>query len=150
MCVSRFEAYDADFKPSQLDGRFKNWTHMGITSYFKISSNKRLNTFQQLTDTYNLEQQDFFRYLQMKHYFDKTIKTTEEKGMNLINIFIDAYKGTVTRKLISQIYSALQQERGLSTMYIKSRWGREANTELTEDAWLNVSKTQLKIISIYF
>lgn len=44
-----------------------------------------------------------------------------ENGMNLIEIFINAYKGNSNRKLISKIYSTLQMDRGFSTMHIKLR-----------------------------
>lgn len=61
--------------------------------------------------------------------------------MNLIRIY-KAWKGDTDRKLISRIYSALQLDRGHSTMYIKSRWEKEANIQLTEDDWVNICRTQ--------
>ena len=60
--------------------------------------------------------------------------------MNLIDIFVNTYKGNSSRKLISRFYSALQEDRGLSTMYIKSRWEKDANIQLTEDDWLNICR----------
>lgn len=44
----------------------------------------------------------------------------------------------------------LQMERGLSTMYVKSKWEKEANTKLTEDDWLNIKDTDyhLKLRSV--
>ncbi len=62
--------------------------------------------------------------------------------MQLIRISINVHKGNTNRKLISRIYSSLQLERGLSTMYIKSRWEKEANIKLTEGEWLNICRTQ--------
>ena len=69
------------------------------------------------------------------------MKQIGEKGMSLIKIFIDAYKGNSNRTLISRIYSSLQLERGLSTLYVKSRWEKEANVALTEDDWVNICRT---------
>lgn len=85
-----------------------------------------LDTFKEFMDTYYLEKEDFFRYLQLRHHFDKHIKTIGEKGKDLIRIFIDAYKGNINRKLISRLYLCLQLDRGLSTMYIKKRWGKRS------------------------
>ncbi len=62
--------------------------------------------------------------------------------MALIKIFIEAYKGSNNKKIISRIYSSLRSERGLSTTYIKSRWEKETKIELTNDEWLNICKTQ--------
>ena len=61
--------------------------------------------------------------------------------MNLIKIFVNTYKGNLSRKLISRIYSALQEDRGHSTMHITSRWEKEANIQLTEEDWLNIFRT---------
>lgn len=60
--------------------------------------------------------------------------------MSLIGI-LKMYKGKTNRKLISRIYSALRMDRGLSSMYIKSKWEKEANMQLTEDDWLNICRT---------
>lgn len=95
--------YDTEFAPAGLDGRFKHWTNSGITSYCIISSTDGLDTFKKLMDTYNSGKEDFFRYLQLRHHFDKHIKTTGEKGKDLIRVFIDAYKGNTNRKLISRL-----------------------------------------------
>ena len=112
-----------------------------MTSYCMISSNRGLDTFQRLSKTYHLENCDFFRYLQMRHHFKTNIKTIGERGMHLIKIFIDAFKGNSNRKLISKIYPSLQLEMGLSTLYVKTRWEKEANIALTEDDWLNICRT---------
>lgn len=97
------------------------------------------------SETYNFGKQDFFQYLQFRHCFDKNIKTTGVKGMSLIRIIINAYKSD-TKKKISRIYSSLQNEKGLSTMYVKSRWEKENNIKLTKD-WLNICRTQFTTLS---
>lgn len=132
---------DTEFVPAHLDGRFTHCADRGLTAYCKIFSSKSLGIFEQLTDKYHLDKQDFFRYLQLRHYFDKTIKPNDEEGMYLINVFIDAYKGKIGRKLISRIYLALQQNRGHSTLYIKTKWEKDADITLTEDDWSNICRT---------
>lgn len=140
--ILRWVSLDPDFTPAELDSRFGCWTDRGITSYYKISSDTGLESFQRLSEMYNLEKCDFFRYLQLRHHFDKDIKTIGEEGTNLIEIFIKAGRGDTNKKLISRIYSALQRDRGHSTMYIKSRWEREANIQLSEEDWSNICMTQ--------
>lgn len=136
-----------EFTPAKLNGRFKQWSNMCITSYHSISSNKGLKVFQDLTETYNLEKQDVFRFLQLRHYFDKNIKAVGEQGNDLIKIYTDASEGGSNRKLISRIYLSLQFERGHSTMYVKSKWETEAKMKLTEDDWLNIRNTCCTISS---
>lgn len=140
--ILRWVKYDTEFAPAGLDGRFKHWTNSGITSYCIISSTDGLVTFKKLMDTYNLGKEDFFRYLQLRSHFDKPIKPIGEKGRDLISVFIDVYKGNTNRKLISRLYSCLQLDKGLSTMYVKKRWEKEANIMISEDDWLNICRTQ--------
>lgn len=138
----RWVAYDNDFKPAQLDSRFKQWTMKGITSYCTISANTGLKSFQHLTDTYILEKQDFFRYLQLRNHYNKNIKNNDQIEMNMINIFIDAYKNGTHKKLISRIYSSIQSSKNHSTLYVKDKWEKETNIILSDEEWLNICKTQ--------
>lgn len=50
-----------DFKPNQLDHRFKNWIVKGIT-FHSITDKGQLKDFQALKDKCVLEKQDFYRY----------------------------------------------------------------------------------------
>ena len=122
----RWVAFDTEFTQAEVDSRFTRWKNLGITSYCKISTNVGLVSFMYFGEKHNLKKQDLFRYFQLRDYFNKKIKTIGEEGMNLIEIFVNTYKGNLKRKLISRIYSALQEDRGLSTMYIKSRWGKRS------------------------
>lgn len=138
----RWVAYDRDFKPGQLDSRFKQWIRKGITSYSTISSSAGLRSFQYLIDNHNLEKQDFYRYLQLRHHFDRDIKNNKGTEMSLISIFIEAYKGSTHKKLVSRIYSKLQSNRNHSTLYVRDRWEKEANIVLTEEEWLDICEIQ--------
>ena len=66
--------------------------------YCLISDKGRLDCFQKLKDKYDLENQDFFRYLQVRAHFICDIKTTGEGSSGLINILTDAYKSKLNRK----------------------------------------------------
>lgn len=85
-----------------------------------------------------LDKQDFYRYLQLRHHFDKDIKILKEGDRDLINIVSDAYKGKVHKKVVSRIYLCLQSNKKMSTSYVKCNWEKEANITLTEDEWLNI------------
>ena len=75
------------------------------------------------------------------------MRTTEEGSSDLINILIEAYKSKLNRKLISKIYTCLQSFSGTSTLYVKSKWEKEAKITLSENDWLNICKTQISTSS---
>ena len=104
----RWVAFDPDFKPASIDGRFKHWYRRGITSYCSITSKGEFDSFQKISDTYGLGKIDFFRYLQSRCYYNDQIKPLEESETNLIDIFIDMYKNKDNRKLVSKLYSRIQ------------------------------------------
>ena len=72
--IIRWSAYDSDFKPNQLDLRFKTWIDKGITTFYSLTKKGQLKDFQTLRKDFSLEQQYFFRYLQLRNYFDKCRK----------------------------------------------------------------------------
>lgn len=145
--ILRWPIYDTEFVPAQLDKRFNEWRNSGVTSFSVIASGNGLWSFEKLKETYNLQKSDFYRYLQIRTYFDKNIKFTSERRLNLIKIFREAYNGNVFRKLISRIYKSLQEERGHSTFYVKKRWEKDANVKISEDGWLNICKLSSSITS---
>ena len=52
---------------------------------------------------------------------------------------IQTYNGT-RFKIISTLYR--KNSKSSSTMYIKAKWERELNTEITRDEWLSICETQ--------
>lgn len=99
--VLQWIAYDPDFIPARLDERFKQWSWRGITSYCSVISNGNLLSYQAMSDTFGLEKQDFYRYLQIRDYFNKEFKNTG-MGDNLITAFINAYLKEDNKKLVSK------------------------------------------------
>lgn len=85
-------AYDSEFTPSGLDKQFRHWAHNGITAYCTMTDEDSLQPFTQLSKSYGLGRQDMFRYFQVRDYFNKEIKRTDNRDSNLISIFTDAYK----------------------------------------------------------
>ena len=57
----RWVEHGRDFRPAQLDMRFKGLTRKGITSYCVISSDTGLDSFQQLQENHDLDKERFYR-----------------------------------------------------------------------------------------
>ena len=45
-------------------------------------------------------------------------------------------------KETSVIYKRLRESKALSTTYIKNKWEKELDTEITTEEWLNICETQ--------
>lgn len=79
-----------------------------------------------------------FRYFQVRDYFNKEIKQTDNGESNLISIFTDAYKSKVSKHLISQIYKRLQNSKNHSTLQVKRKWEGRSSNEISDDVWRTV------------
>lgn len=64
--ILRWCAYDIDFIPNKTDNRFKMWTERGLTAYCCFLHNGSVKGIEDLKKEYDLERQDFFRYLQVR------------------------------------------------------------------------------------
>lgn len=69
MKLLRSLAHDPNFKPASQDLRYRQWIRHGITLYSSLVKDGELVNFQFMYGKYGLERQDFYRYLQMRHYY---------------------------------------------------------------------------------
>lgn len=123
--------------------RFRIWVRNGITAYSTVMHEGSLKTFQMMEEQYNLEQQDFYRFLQMRHHFETLRKDIDlEDGM--IKIFASTYKSEYITKTISKIYKYFSKRKSEGSLYIKQKWDRESGNILPEDQWYSVCQIQWK------
>lgn len=134
--IIRWCAYDADFKPNQLDHRFKTWIAKGITTFYSLTENGQLKDFQTLRGQYALEKQDFYRYLQLRHYFDHTIKN-ETLDMNdpVLKVIVGAYQTESSKGIIARLCKGFIMKKSHSTEYIKNKWEKEGNFVISNEEW---------------
>ncbi len=71
-------------------------------------------------------------------------ENTERRGSEMIRMFTSAYELNLGRKLISKLYTGVENLKGNDTVYIKERWEREANIMLTVDKWEEINEQQWK------
>ena len=138
--VLKWIAFDSTFMPAKQDGGFKIWCYRGMTAWCVLENNGILESFTDLKGKYRLEKQDFFRYLQLRDYYNREIKGRPSMEVNgVIQIFKKIYRGKKLR-FISAIYTALISD-GFSTNYIKKKWETELEVEITEAEWLQMWRT---------
>ena len=115
-------AYDSEFRPNNYDIRFKKWTKNGLTAYCTLLDRCTVMSFLDLKDRFDLQNQDHFRYLQIRDFFIKKIPSEVISGEEeILNIFQGAYKNANLQKLISKLYSGLQILKSDHTLDIKAR-----------------------------
>lgn len=139
-------AFDSDFLPNKLDSRFKLWTSKGITTLSNLIKDGKVVSFDILKQKYALEKQDFYRYLQIRHYIDTNLDTVSDANIDLLKLFKNSYDGNSNKKLISILYKYLTK-KSHSTEYVKTIWEREGGITISDDEWTGIWKLHWKCTS---
>lgn len=121
------------------DPAFKEWAQKGMTAVCTVSEDGQFLSFQELKTKYNLENRDFYRFLQLRDYFIKEIRPSETIN-EVIGVIIKSYKQKGSRP-ISAFYQALTESRRESTLYIKAKWEAELEIKIQEE-WYYMCETQ--------
>lgn len=122
----RWCAFDTEFLPNCVDTKFQEWITKGLTSYFTFNHKGELADFQTLKVKNGLNNQDFFRYLQMRNRYNEIVRTNdEEKDSGILHIFQMSYNtNIVVQKIVARFYKVLQVNKSISTLYVKNKWGK--------------------------
>lgn len=98
-------AYDPHFLRASQDHRFRQWATWGITSLCQIITEGNRNSFEDLHRSYELDKEDFYRYLQIHHFFLEEIRSPDSmEPSTMTQIFIDAYSSKNTKGIIGRLY----------------------------------------------
>lgn len=146
--VLRWCVYDPEFLPGRWDARFKCWSSKGLTAYCTFLHKGSMNSFQNLKGQFDLKSDDFYRFLQVRHYIDKIQRESIQVHWDntLLKVFKDAYLEGSNKKAVSKIYRSLQETKG-NSLYVKQKWEREGNLVLEEEDWENLCEMQWKTSS---
>jgi len=89
----RWCAFDPDFMPKNLDARFKAWKTHGLTAYCTFLCKGSVNSFQNLKRQFGLNNDDIFRFLQVRHHVEQIRKEIKQEQWDniLLKAFMDAY-----------------------------------------------------------
>uniref|UniRef100_A0A3Q0RGC2 Uncharacterized protein n=1 Tax=Amphilophus citrinellus TaxID=61819 RepID=A0A3Q0RGC2_AMPCI len=143
ICVLRWPAHDLDFEQAPMDRSFIQWEKQGITMICLLIDNLELIDFKTVCERYTLNCQDFYRYLQLHHYYTKDIKGSLKGNIStLTQMFIKAYKSKLNKKIIGGLYRNINELRGHSTSYIKEKWEKELDIIITHEDWAIKIDTQ--------
>ena len=109
--VIRWIGYDSEFLPNKMDARFKQWADKGLIKHSDLYEGGTLRQFHDLKSRFGLTNQDFYRYLQLRHYLDKIMRKEELQQTNshIVKIFLLAYRSDPEHGNISKIYKVLKR-----------------------------------------
>lgn len=135
-------SHSSRFGPGVLDNTFEKWRDKGMTAICTLVDKQNFKSFRQLKDEFGLENGDLYRYLQLRHFYETEIKKEiSVEGNDVIEVLTGAYKQTPLR-IVSKLYRGLLKKQGRNTEYIKIKWEKEFNFELSEGDWQSMFKTQ--------
>lgn len=140
-------AFDPGFKPNLIDTTFKQWISKGITAFYTLLQNGKFKDFDSCKTDFGLTNADFFRYLQLRNYFQQQIISRTDFGDPVLGLFLMAYKNTLVKGAIGKLYKGLMTKKDNSTYHIKEKWEKEGNFIISNDEWLNACKSARKTTS---
>ena len=141
-------AYDPDFRPSRYDMRFRSWIGKGLSAYCTLLKQGNVMAFQDLKDKFDLQNQDLFRYLQIRDFINrKILRREDETAIEIIQLFQNAYADSTYQKIVSRLYGVLQDMKGDNTLNIKARWEAEGNIDISAEEWERICEHQWKMTS---
>lgn len=144
--VLQWCAFDLDFAPNRIDHRFRSWIRRDLTAYCTFINQGRLMSFQDLKDKHGLTNQDFYRYLQVRHQVEQIIRkdNLESITTGVLKVFITAYNSEPCYGIISKLYNGLRKLKEENTLYIKEKWEGEGNFVMSVEEWERLNQQQWK------
>lgn len=137
--IFKWLAYDTDFIPSSLDGRFAEWRNKGLLLKVCYWTKAGFLGFQELKYVFGLQSQDLFRHFQITDFCMQDIHKRRDCGMD---IFQKTHYSAAHRKIISRLYMVLQSLPNDHTMANKAKWEAEGKMVITQEEWQRIWRQQ--------
>ncbi|XP_055514746.1 uncharacterized protein LOC129711249 [Leucoraja erinacea] len=123
------------FKPSIIDKSFIQWERMGIKMLGDLYELGKLLSFQQLQLKYNLKNNQYFKYLQIRDYLKKYTKDYHNMPTDLLD---EAMKTKAeSANLISYLYNIILNIEIPTTDGIRRDWEQELAINISKESWDN-------------
>lgn len=135
-----------DFLPSMMDTGYNKWTNTGLIFIAQVFDGQTMKSFEQLRRDFNLPAQDFYKFLQLRHYLQKHTEWENicNKPFKLEERLMSFTEET-KKGVISKMYEAIQHESNDNSMDVKERWELETNIIITDEQWEETFKAGHKL-----
>ena len=115
-----------------MDDNFQIWVNKGISTLHKLLEGSTMMSFIQLKRRYDIQQQDFFRYLQVRNFVTKD--STIPQCQNITHVERQLFLQK-SGKSISLFYNILKGYNTTNTYFLKGLWEKQRNINITDDGW---------------
>lgn len=119
------------FAPSMQDAAFLEWHKKGIRTFKDVFIDDCFVSFSDLCNEFNLPSNNFFRYLQARHYVRSLIPCFPKlPAHNPIDKLLSLQP--LARVSVSVIYNLISELKGTSLYNIKTAWAQDLNLSLSD------------------
>lgn len=124
--------HNTDFPPGVTDPGFQIWKTKGISRLRDLFDGHTLMSFEQLRAKFDISNQDFFRYLQIRNFIKKDTTLLSDQSSSCIerNVF-----SLQIGHSIGFFYRILKEYAMKGTLHLKVKWESELGVEITDDEW---------------
>lgn len=145
-------ALDREFKPTLNENTLKNWASKGLTPCNEIVTNKGTETFENLSELYNLPKSHFYKYLQMRSYLAKEIglhKTVKEIHP-LMACMINISNRVNTKNVLVRFISIVEEEYRSQEIKAITSWEKEPDLTVSPESFSIWRECSWKIQPLFF
>lgn len=125
------------FPASLLDHTFYQWFQNGVLNIKSLYENDTFMSFDQVRETFHLSPNNFFRYLQVRHFvrshFTQFPSIPVSSSLDAILEVQPALRGTISR-----LYAKIFDLEACSLMIVKENWENDLGVNITEQQWSDI------------
>ena len=134
-------ARDPDLLPNKTDNILEEWSRKGLKVYSQMITNNIIDSFETLVDKFNISNNHFFKYLQIRSYL---IKQQRDQGQRTHELMDFLSKNINSEKSkISKLYKIMQEIK-IKVDNTKEKWENELTTTISEHDWKDACKRIFK------
>ncbi|CAI5697409.1 unnamed protein product [Oreochromis niloticus] len=114
---------------------FQLWNSKGIHTIKDLFIDNLFPSFQQLQKNFSIENRDFFKYLQIRHFIKETFPSFPNEPQKPVSddLFL---MNPLKKGAISKIYNQLLQIDSTTTLdHLRNAWNEELGINITEEQW---------------
>lgn len=134
-------ASSPDFLPNKSDKISQDWAGKGLQVYSQIITNNVIDPFETLVYTFNIKNNHFLKYLQIRSYLLTQQRSRDQITHTLMNFLSKTRNNEKTK--ISKLYKIMQEIK-IQEDNTKEKWEKELSVTIADDDWKEACKRIFK------
>lgn len=125
------------FPASLLDHTFSQWFQSGVLNIKTLFKDGIFMSFDQVRETFDLPSNNFFRYLQVRHFvqshFTEFPSIPQTSPLDAILEVQPGIRGTISR-----LYARIFDLETCSLMIVKENWEKDMGVDIADEQWSDI------------